>query len=69
MTVFLLAVHHGGGVGGAPVSLLKLLAGLDQGEFNPQAVFTEPGEVLTYAHDLGVPARIVPTGGRGWREP
>jgi glycosyltransferase involved in cell wall biosynthesis len=57
------AVHHGGGVGGAPVSLLKLLAGLDPQEFSAQAVFTEPGEVLTYAHDLGVPARIVPTGG------
>jgi len=50
-------------VGGAPVSLLKLLAGLDPQEFSAQAVFTEPGDVLTYAHDLGVPARIVPTGG------
>ncbi len=58
-----MAVHHGGGVGGAPVSLLKLLAGLDPQEFSAQAVFTEPGDVLTYAHDLGVPARIVPTGG------
>jgi hypothetical protein len=26
--VKLLAVHHGGGLGGAPVSLLKLLAAL-----------------------------------------
>src|SRR5712692_4780478 len=63
MTTSLVAVHHGGGVGGAPVSLLKLLAGLDPQGFSAQAVFTEPGEVLTYAHDLGVPARIVPTGG------
>ena len=63
MTFSLLAVHHGGGVGGAPVSLLKLLAGLDHTEFSVQAVFTEPGEVLTYAQELGVPARIIPTGG------
>jgi glycosyltransferase involved in cell wall biosynthesis len=63
MTISLLAVHHGGGVGGAPVSLLKLLAGLDPGEFMPEAVFTEPGEVFGYAGDLGVPARIIPTGG------
>jgi glycosyltransferase involved in cell wall biosynthesis len=63
VTISLLAVHQGGGVGGAPVSLLKLLAELDQQEFQPQAVFTEPGEILGYARDLGVAARIVPTGG------
>src|SRR5438445_11516717 len=61
--VKLLAVHHGGGVGGAPVSLLKLLAALDPTDYNPQAIFTESGEVLAYAHELGVPSRVVPTGG------
>src|SRR5439155_5958607 len=54
MTISLLAVHHGGGVGGAPVSLLKLLAGLDPAEFYAEAVFTEPGDVVRYAHDLRV---------------
>src|SRR5258708_18914292 len=63
MTISVLAVHHGGGVGGAPVSLLKLLAALDQKEFRAQAIFTEPGEILTYARDLGISARSVPTGG------
>ena len=63
MTISLLAVHHGGGVGGAPVSLLKLLAGLEAKEFSAEAVFTEPGEILSYAHDLDVPARMIPTGG------
>lgn len=63
MTTSLVAVHHGGGVGGAPVSLLKLLAGLDAAQFHPEAIFTEPGDVLTYAHELGVPARTVLTGG------
>src|SRR5437016_2236610 len=48
-TTSLLAVHHGGGVGGAPVSLFKLLAGMDHAAFDARAVFTEPGEILTYA--------------------
>ncbi|HEV7663708.1 MAG TPA: glycosyltransferase family 4 protein [Chloroflexota bacterium] len=61
--VKILAVHHGGGVGGAPVSLLKLLSRLDPTLFNPRAVFTEPGPILIYATDLGVPAQIEPTGG------
>lgn len=63
MTISLLAVHQGGGVGGAPVSLLKLLAGLDHTEFSAQALFTEPGEVLMYAQELGVAVRIIPMGG------
>ena len=63
MTTSLLAVHHGGGVGGAPVSLLKLLQHLDPHEFSAQAVFTEPGDIIIYAKEMGVPARIIPTGG------
>ena len=63
MSISLLAVHQGGGVGGAPVSLLKLLAALDRTEFEARAIFTEPGDILSYARQLGVPARVVPTGG------
>lgn len=59
----LLAVHQGGGVGGAPVSLLKLLSALDREEFSPHAVFTEPGDVVTYAQQLNVPVEVVPMGG------
>ncbi len=61
--VSLLAVHQGGGVGGAPVSLLKLLAGLDASRFHARAVFSEAGPVVDYASDLGVAAEVVPTGG------
>jgi glycosyltransferase involved in cell wall biosynthesis len=61
--VRLLAVHHGGGIGGAPVSLLKLLAALNPGEFAAEAIFTEQGEIATYARELGARASIVPTGG------
>jgi glycosyltransferase involved in cell wall biosynthesis len=56
----LLAVHQGGGLGGAPVSLLKLLAKLDA---ETSAIFTEPGPVLDLARELDVAARVVPTGG------
>jgi glycosyltransferase involved in cell wall biosynthesis len=59
----LLAVHHGGGVGGAPVSLLKLLEKLDPTEFQAEAIFTQPGQLLGYARQLNVAARVVPTGG------
>ncbi|MBV9328347.1 MAG: glycosyltransferase family 4 protein [Chloroflexi bacterium] len=59
----LLAVHQGGGIGGAPVSLLKLLAALDPTEFEAHAVFTESGDVLDYARAVGVSADVVPTGG------
>jgi glycosyltransferase involved in cell wall biosynthesis len=61
--VRLLAVHHGGGVGGAPVSLLKLLTALPRGEFEPDVIFTEPGDVLDYAQQLGIAAAVVPMGG------
>ena len=63
MSTRLVAVHHGGGIGGAPVSLLKLLAALDRAEFERRAVFTESGKVLGYAQEIGVRASIVPTGG------
>jgi glycosyltransferase involved in cell wall biosynthesis len=59
----LLAVHQGGGIGGAPVSLLKLLAALDRTRFAAEAIFTEAGDVVSYAQHLGVPASIVPSGG------
>jgi glycosyltransferase involved in cell wall biosynthesis len=50
-------------VGGAPVSLLKLLEKLDPAEFQAVAVFTQPGELLGYARQLNVAASVVPTGG------
>ncbi|MDA2936686.1 glycosyltransferase [Acidobacteria bacterium AH-259-A15] len=56
----ILYIHHGGGLGGAPVSMLQLAAGLDRDRFEPLAVFTQEGPVLKYARELGVPARIVP---------
>lgn len=59
----LMAVHHGGGLGGAPVSLLKLLQALDPEVVRGQAAITEPGLLLDVARELGVDAAVVPTGG------
>jgi glycosyltransferase involved in cell wall biosynthesis len=59
----LLAIHQGGGLGGAPVSLLKLLSRLPPEEIQPSVVFTEFGPVLEYATGLHVSASIVHTGG------
>lgn len=59
----LLAVHQGGGLGGAPVSLLKLLAALDASTFAPRVVWTEAGALLDVAQGLHVRASVVPTGG------
>src|SRR5436190_8867330 len=56
----LLAVHQGGGLGGAPVSLLKLLSRLD---LETSVLFTEPGPITDLASALDVPAVVVPTGG------
>jgi glycosyltransferase involved in cell wall biosynthesis len=59
----ILAVHQGGGLGGAPVSLVKMLGALDKTRFAAQAIFTEPGDAPSYAAQIGLPARVVPSGG------
>jgi glycosyltransferase involved in cell wall biosynthesis len=43
--------------------LLTLLAALDGETFQARALFTEAGPILEYAHELRVPAIVVPTGG------
>ena len=55
-----LLVHHGGGIGGAPVSMLQLAMGLDRSLFSPVAIFTHPGPVLDFAKEMGIPSRVVP---------
>ena len=55
-----LFIHHGGGIGGAPVSMLQLAAALDRDRYEPVVVFTEPGPILEFARDLGVPAKVFP---------
>ena len=60
MTHKVLFIHHGGGVGGAPVSMLQLAAALDRRRYEPLVVFSAPGPILNYARELGVPAQVAP---------
>lgn len=58
-----LAVHQGGGVGGAPTSLSTMLAALPSAEWQPEIAFTETGGAVDHARALGVPTCVVRTGG------
>ena len=55
-----LFIHHGGGIGGAPVSMLQLAQRLNREGYEPLVVFTDPGPILDFAQEMGVPARVVP---------
>lgn len=55
-----LFIHHGGDIGGAPVSLLKLAAGLHRPEFEPVVCFTGEGPIIEYARAWGVEAVLAP---------
>jgi glycosyltransferase involved in cell wall biosynthesis len=59
----LLAVHQGGGIGGAPVSLVKLLATVDPAQVDPTVLFTEAGPMARQAALSGVRPLIEPMGG------
>ena len=52
--------HHGGTVGGAPLSLLFLLKQLDRQRFDPLVVFTADGPVVKRYRDAGIPVRLAP---------
>ena len=53
-----LFIHHGGNIGGAPVSMIQLAAALDKEKYTPSAIFTENGPILDFAHEFCVPARV-----------
>ena len=59
MSYKVLFVHHGGNIGGAPVSMLQLAAALDRRRFVPEVIFTQTGPILEFARALGVSARVV----------
>ena len=54
-----LLIHHGGNIGGAPISMLQLAAAFDRRCFAPQVIFTRSGPILEFARELEVPARVV----------
>lgn len=59
MSSKVLFIHHGGNIGGAPISMLQLAAALDRQHFTPQVIFTQSGPILESARDLGMPVQVV----------
>ena len=57
-----LIVHSGGGIGGAPISLLNMAAGLDPERYVPKIAFSAPGPMLQITEDAGVAAIVAQVG-------
>lgn len=55
----ILAVHAGGGIGGAPISLLHLLSSLPP-DFEPSVAFTASGPIVGVARSMGLRTLVVP---------
>ena len=56
----ILYVHHGGTVGGAPLSLLYLLQQLDRSLYEPVVLFLADGPVVERFRTVGVTVHIAP---------
>ena len=54
-----LIMHDGGGIGGAPVSLLNMASRLDRTLYKPKIVFSRDGPILDMAQELGVSTGIM----------
>lgn len=53
-------VHLGGGLGGAPLSMIQLARSLPSDELEPLLVFSDEGPVVQHARALGLATRVVP---------
>jgi glycosyltransferase involved in cell wall biosynthesis len=56
----ILYIHHGGGIGGAPLSLLYLLQQLDRSRFKPVVVTLRPGPMVDLYRAEGIEAHVEP---------
>lgn len=56
----ILYIHHGGGIGGAPLSLLYLLRQLDRSRYEPIVVTLRPGPVVALYQAEGIETHIAP---------
>lgn len=54
----ILYLHHGGGLGGAPLSLLYLLRQLDQRKYEPVVVCLRPGQVVEMLSAAGIETHV-----------
>ena len=56
----LLFIHYGGGIGGAPISMLQLVSLLDKKKYEPIIVFTSSGPIVDLAISKGFKTKVVP---------
>ncbi len=56
----IVSIHFGGNVGGAPISMLQMLAVLNKHGYTTLAIFTESGPILKFAKTLNVSTKVVP---------
>ena len=56
----ILFIHYGGGIGGAPVSMINTIASLDKNDYDSLAIFTEPGPIIDFAKKLNVATKVIP---------
>lgn len=54
----ILYIHHGGAVGGAPLSLLYLLQRLDRSRYEPLVLVLKPGPVVDRFRAEGIETRV-----------
>lgn len=54
----ILYLHHGGGLGGAPLSLLYLLRQLDRRKYEPVVLCLRPGPVVEMLHGAGIETHV-----------
>lgn len=55
----ILYIHHGGGLGGAPLSLFYLLKQLDRTQFEPVVLTLRPGPVVDLYRSIGVETEVL----------
>lgn len=55
----ILYIHHAGGIGGAPLSLLYLLRQLDRSRYEPVVVTLKPGPVVEMYRKEGIETHVV----------
>ena len=58
----LLFLHHGIGIGGAPLSLLKLVNALDGSKFKTKVLFLQDGKAVKLFRDHGIDTKVLHTG-------
>ena len=56
----LMVIHYGGGIGGAPISMLQIATCLDKKRYDPLIIFTEPGPMVDLSLKAGLTTKVIP---------